>query len=491
MSESVSILIAADNQASAEFKRVGNDLDALGRRARQSSGAAVGSMDNFGRSVKEAGGKVKATTELAGAFARSFGGSQFGSFASEIAGLTEKVSAFSEVAKAGGAAGLALKGALVAGAAIAGLKIGEFVGNWAYQTERWQEELKKATDEASRLDALLEKRRAKGFAETREDIALTRDPAERERVANEKAAALQKEAEGLETRLQLAEQEVERRKADTAKGFNAFAEVVTGENGGQAALDNAERDLAKLREQHRALMEESQAVRELVGERAKSIEARRQENALADRSEAFIKGLEQEIELLKASDDERRKIEARNNAAPADQARVEELLAERDALKAMADFERAVEAEEEKAAQRKEQEAQRVEELQKRELQALEEKRILLEQGAEQAKRFRLEQEGMSKEAAADIAAREAELKKLEADKELNKKTEGIDRTPQQAVQGRLLTRGEGGDPVAKLVQQNAQQIAELKSMVSKFDSLIDATKANKIPLTVKKYNVP
>ena len=130
-SESVGILIEADDQASAKLQQVADNADRQVKR------------------IKEVGQKAKASTEFVGTLANQLGGTQLGGFAGQLAQLTERISNFSEVSKAGGAGALAFKAGLVAATAIASYKVGEALSDWAFQTGAWKKELAAAATEAA------------------------------------------------------------------------------------------------------------------------------------------------------------------------------------------------------------------------------------------------------------------------------------------------------------------------------------------------------
>ena len=52
-------------------------------------------------------------------------------------------------------AGLAAKASLIALVSVGGFQIGQMIGNWVFETERWKEELEKASKEAERLNGIL------------------------------------------------------------------------------------------------------------------------------------------------------------------------------------------------------------------------------------------------------------------------------------------------------------------------------------------------
>lgn len=416
MAESVDILIAADDKASAKLKAVGNNVATLGE------------------SVKSTGRNVKASTELVGTFANTLGGTQLGGFAGQLAQLTERVSAFSEVSKAGGVGALALKAGLVAAAGVVTYKVAESIASWFYETERWKKELEAAGKEAQRLEGQFDKVRNRRFGQDREDFSLIRDPAEREEAVNARAAELEKQVADLNDRIK-AEKEAAAKKQREVGFFGITQEEADTAN---AQVESTQR----IRD---AIEEEAQALREMVGERAKSIEARKAENAAEDKSEAFIEGLRREIEMLKATKEEQLALEAARNTVPRDSGLAEQLLREREALQAKADAQKEAENAADLAAKKEAAALERVSELERQSLVNLEAKRIELAKGKEAARAFRLEQEGLAKDVAADIAKREAELKKIE-----DAPSREVDTTPQQAVQGRLLTKGTAGDPAAQ-----------------------------------------
>jgi hypothetical protein len=412
MAESVEILIAADDKASPKLKAVSNNVATLGE------------------SVKATGGKVKASTELVGTFANTLGGTQLGGFAGQLAQLTERVSAFSEVSKAGGIGALAFKAGLVAAAGVVTYKVAESIASWFYETERWKKELEAAGKEAQSLEGQFDKVRSRRFGQDREDFSLIRDPVERESAVNARAAELEKQVADLNERIK-AEREAAAKKQREV-GFFGIT---------QEEADTATAQVESTQRIRDAIDEEAQALREMVGERAKSIEARKAENAAEDKSEAFIEGLRKEIEMLRATKEEQLALEAARNTVPRDSGLAEQLLREREALKAKAEAQKEAENAADLAAKKEAAALERIAELERQSLVNLQAKQIELTKGKEAARAFRLEQEGLAKDVAQDIAKREAELKKIE-----DAPSREVDKSPQQAVQGRLLTKGTGGD---------------------------------------------
>lgn len=453
MAESVNILIQAEDRATPKIQ------------------AAVKSMDSMADRVKDVGGKTKATTELVGTFANSLGGTALGQFAGELAGLTERISAFSEVSKQGGAGALALRAGIYAAAAIVTYKIADGIAEWYFEAAKWRREMEAADKAAQKASQSLAGVRQKAFSQGREDVELVRNPQDREAAAQARAEELDNQAASLEQKI--AEQ---RRKVAQAQQQVDNANPLFGNREAESELKAQQQlldDLSNMQDEYR---NEADAMREAHGERAKRIAQIKEENARADRSDQFIQGLKDEVEWLKATEEERRKLDAARNTIAADTGEAERLMKERDALKAK-------EQDEQKAEQRR----QAAIDLEKKENEALKEKEILLNQGAEAARAYRLQQQGLSEEAAKEIAAREALLdKQLEGKnkpKEDQKSTQPS-AEPIAATQGRLMTRG-SGNPNARLIQV-AERQAKLQEDATRLLAEILAATGSSSPVTLQ-----
>jgi hypothetical protein len=313
----------------------------------------------------------------------------------------------------------------------------------------------------------------------KEDLSLIRDPGEREKATNEAAARIEKQSKDLANNIAKAQAEVEK-KQKTAKSlfFSPYA---------QNNLAAAQDQLANLQEMRDELDKEAKSLRDLTSERTKSVESRKADNAARDKSDAFLKALRDEVELLKASKEEQLKIEAARNATPEDRGKAEALLTEREALKAKAEEQKKTEAEADAAAKKEEAALQRIAELEKKRVIDLEARRIELEKGREAAQAYRLEQEGLSKATAERLAAQEEVTRQSE--ESANKKNE-VDTSPQAAVQGRLLTAGTGGDPFLQAAQKQVDAIKQLNNDFNRgLDKLYQAQKNR--GFTVKTAVVP
>lgn len=425
-SESVTILIDAENQASAEFKKVGQDLEGMSRR------------------VKDVGRNTKASVEIAGTLANAFGGSAFGAFASQMAQVTERVSAFSEVAKTGTLGAMALKLGIVAAAGAVTYKVTEVVASWAFGIEKSKEAAADAEKQFVKTSAAMLKMRQDAFSNTKEDISLVRGAPERERAANEAAIRLERQARKLDAKVQKAADELARKQAALQSSWLKDRAVTD--------VNVAKDQLANMQAMRDELDAEAKSLREMVGERAKSIEARKEENALAEKSDSFIKGLREEVELLKATKEERLAIEAARNATPEQRGVAEALLVEREALKAKAEEQKKAELAADLAAKKEEAAIQRIADLEKKRTIDLEAKRIELERGREAAQAYRLEQEGLSKATAGRLAAQEEMLRQQEdgARFKVPASTE--------AVESRVMSRGITANPMLDAIRKSTDE---------------------------------
>jgi hypothetical protein len=503
MSESVEILIKADDQASKKFadaatntersmKRVEQILGSLEEPAErynkqleelkrlQSEGAI--SSEQFGRAqarlndkikgngnaFKEMGGKAKATTEFVGALASLTGSSEIAGFAGQMAGLTEKVGQFSEVSKSGGAGAVAFKLGLVGLVGTIAVGVGKALGDVIFQTEKYGRAMQSAKEDAAALDAQVAKMNQTRSAENREDIELIRDP-EAKRAAYEKLLGdLNKNVAGVSGQVAASKKEVE----EWAEAWQ-----VTGER--KAAAEMAGTQLATDKARLAALKEQRDEIAKILSVRTAENELLRQQNALQDKSDDFLESLRQEVEYLKATKEERIAIDAIRNATEKDRGEAERLLKERDAIMAKAEAEKEAESakkratgEAAKAAQQAidlaAREVDRIEGIKKAEKERLELQRIEIEQGKEAAKVQALINQGVDAATAKQLAAEQAAIDKLK-EKQANedeidpKKSGKIGGTigPLQAAESRLLTRG-SGDRRLEVMEKTLAKIDEM-----------------------------
>jgi DNA repair exonuclease SbcCD ATPase subunit len=442
MSEAVEILIKADDQASQKFAESSANMVQSMKRAEQimsqlqepadryakqlaeiealhKSGALTADqfaaaqasltekMSKANNSIKEVGEKAKVTTEFVGTLASLAGGSEFASFASQIAGATEKVGQFSEVANAGGAGALTFKLGLIGLAATIGGTIGKALGDFIFQTKKLEREMQRAKEAAAQFDERLQRTRANMFSGQKQDIELIRDPEKKKAAYEALLGKLDKDLATVSMNVKESEKAVERW---------AEAWQITGER--KASAIEAQEQLKADQERLSVLREERQEIQMMISTKEQERAAIAAANEAKDASENYLQTLREEVELLKATKEEQLQIEAAKNTTLEDRGEAEKLLKERDAIVAKLDAERQLEQERQQAAeqalQQAEQEKQRLEDLMQSENERLELRRIEIEQGKEAARIQGLVNQGVEESAAKQIAAAEAVLKAKE-----------------------------------------------------------------------------
>lgn len=454
-SESVEILIEADNRASAKFKELNKDVDASVKQ------------------IKEVGGQSKASTELVGSLANSLGGSAIGGFAGEIAMLTERVSAFSEVAKAGSAGAIAFQAGLAGVAAVVSFKVGKAIGDVVFQTEKWSKALLDAGDNARRLQSEIAKLQSQRYSQELAAVESITDAEERRNAALQKRNLLAKDLEANRQRLEQLTKE-----PPTTSGFGLSAFLFQ-------QAQNRMRDMDALKEQieqQEAALElnsqQNQELNKLVAGEQHRVELARQkaaeEEASAKQSEAFVQTLRDELELLRATKEEQFAIQAaRGTANNDDRTEAEQLLRERDAILAKKEAEKAAEAERKRMAETRAREAEaerkRIESVKSGIVDKLRREAVALKDGQVAARAYALEMQGIEKGLANQIAQTEALLGQKSKDIDL-----GVN-----ATQGRLITRGRS-DSIASKTEKNTAEIAkEMKRLAD----LLERNPSQKIEL--------
>ena len=318
MSESVEILIKADDQASQKMA------------AAASNAAKAG--DKINNSFKDAGKNTKAISDLAGVIASLTGNSQLAGLAGQLGEVTDKVSQFSEVSKAGAAGSLAFKAGLVGLVAAGGFAFGKWLGDIIFETAKFERALAETKEEAKRLDDQLKQLAQTRFGETKQDIELIRDP-------EEKRAAYKKLLGELQRDIGTAGAVAAKSKREAEKWADAWQ--ITG-NRKQYAED-AKNQAAADRERVDALKAQAQEIGKIVGQRTLENELIKAANAEKDKSESYLDTLRKEVEYLKATREEQIKLDAARNTTDEDQGEAERLLKERDAIIAKIEAEKELE----------------------------------------------------------------------------------------------------------------------------------------------------
>jgi hypothetical protein len=521
MSESIKILIEAENKASAVVESTVKDID------------------NKVKSIKQSGEQAKKSTEFFGSIANALGGSEIGAFAGQLSQLTEKTSQFAEVQKLGGAGALAFKAGLVAAVGAMGFQLGQAIGNSIFQTQKWTEELEKARKKAEEFSSSLIELKNFNFGREQERISLIGDPEEQKRAT----AALLKDIEKQvldkrESINKLVAQKELNEKPNEASGWDIVSPIVgikkavarnyAGDEKIKKDIEDGEEFIKNLSKQVQEIQRKNDAV-------AEGLKKQREEKELRDKSDDFVKGLREEVELLRASKEERASIlalrtavgetaqaeakalllekqaiaaneeaarvkEAANQKAIAEQEAITKgsenyvkslreqlellkatdaekaamqagqkavggdvatatgLLKEIESIQTLAAFEKMRETELAKIQSDQESAAKRLIDLKQNELDKLEEERIALSRGEEAAAAFRLMKQGLSEDDAKDIARQRSELEKVKE----SRKGKSQDAPELQANESRLLTRGGGDDPTKMTAKNTADAVREL-----------------------------
>ena len=379
---------------------------------------AARNVERSVKNIKDVSGKAKASTELFGTLATTLGGSQLGGYAGQLGQLTERISAFSEVSKAGGAGALAFKAGLVGVAAVITYQVSSAIASLVLDikgAERAMQEAFKGMDDAAQGFATAQARRhAKDMAELQ--VGSAEEQTEKQTA---KLKELNKELAFTGIRYKMLTVEQENLTA-TASYWDQYVSGASAER-----IADIEREKQIEDANFKRLQSQQTAVRDLLDQETKDREAR---------------------------------VEAEKVAASVkEQAAKDEIAAQ----KAIAD-------EADRAAKAKIAESERIAGIRQNEIDRLKEEKILLTEGAEAAKRFSLEKQGVYKESAARIAAAQTELEALK--KEPNQpKSVAIG---SQAVQSRLLTRGpaeKGIDKISKNTEKTVERLDGMIRLIEKY----------------------
>jgi hypothetical protein len=432
-----------------------------------------GKLQSTGGSIKDVGGKAKVATELFGTLANVAGGSELSGFAGQLAGLTDKVGQFSEVAKAGGAGATIFKAGLIAATAYVSFNVGKYIGDWWFETEKLKKEMEAVGKKTEESMELFRKFQAQAKEDRKFDIDIIKNPEAKKQAIKDLTKTLEDELARQETALKN-QRKVAQESAD-AQSWNYIGNDIT-EN--RAKQD--EEEIKRIEERTKALGEEI-------------TELRRATNAEQERRDAIIAKIAAEEQWQSLVDAERQKnIDERIKEAEEENRQYQEqvklageqLAAERlntidertaeakaaheeymAEVKALEDSRKAaVDAriEEAKAANDEhEAEKEKIEEIIKGEKERIELRKIALEQGEAASKQKQLEMQGVDSSTAANLVAQDEALSQREKEKE-NAKKMG-EATTNTASESRLLTRGPSQDNGVALLKTNQEMLAEMK----------------------------
>ena len=442
--DAIKIVIEAEDKASAQAINAAKNIE-----------SAV-------KGVKETGAKAKASTEFIGVLAGQLGGSQLQQAAGGVAAITEKVGQFSEVMKAGGAGAMAFQAGITLLVTTLSFNLGKAIGESIFGVQELKDEFGETQTQVEAFTARMNEAANKGFKEKLEDLSLIRDPAKQQ---NEAVAAFEEIQKSIN------------------KAYDSFhhrqreIEKLTMENGllgdNQDAINNLILENNQYVDTIDNLEKQKVALADVYGERANNIKAIKDQQKAEDEAAAKAKQTQASIESqLKKNHfaylELTKGVEAARMAQLADEG-IDETNAKRIVF-----AEKATRLEKERADAKKkvdDDEAariQRLASLEDGELAKLKEQKILLEEGQEAANRFKLEQQGLSKEAAARIANEQAAIDLAKTLAEDAKKQQEDARLAAEQADKASLDRQKKQGELAKKLAEKPQLMSVEQRLVSR-----------------------
>jgi hypothetical protein len=434
--------------------------------------------------------QTKTGAEFFGAIAGMAGGSEIASIAGQIGGLTEKTSQFGEVAKMGGANAMLFKTGLVAAAGAIGFQVGSALGNVIFQTEKFNTELEKSVANLNKLEQVQLNQLRERLSEFKIDLEFAPD---QEAAVNDQIEQLKAELVGYENGAKSARSAVAALQEQGSLGvgdafqsstgqlitLGQYLETYTGDY--QALLAEKQRELEQDQTKAELMREQIKELENIIGREKERNEIRAQREE-EKRSAEFLQGLRDELESIQAEiDGKSNELRARRGAGGTfEDDEALRLIEATNAAKKQLEEQQKAERQKEQDAEKEKQRIKSIEDLKQKELDKLEEEAVLLTKGKEAAHALRLEKQGIAKEDAERIAAAQAEIDKLkQLESAKSERPQNL-----QAVESRLLTRGASTEDPAKKTEQHAKKTAEAVERHTKLLADI-ATGVNKTPSTV------
>ena len=462
-SESVKILIEAEDLASAKIAQASQKIE-----------------QNV-KDIKSVGQKAKASTEFIGQLANQLGGSEIAGFAGQLAGLTEKVSQFSEVSKAGGAGAFAFKAGIVGLVGAMSFGFGQAIGNAIFETDRWKKELQDATEASKKLNAELIRFSDLRIGDQIQSISLLGSPEEQEKATAALVESLRDQA-----------RQAAKISADSRAELKAMSTFDDDANifGSLGVETNAKQRRDELELQIKLQDDLSNSISKQAVELERKLNFEMQNAKVAKQtaetqaSSNYIASLREQLAIEKAIGDEKFKLEAQKTAKGTDVSVAAGLLKELDAQKQL--VEAANKAAREKEQKIKEEEAsrKRIIDLIANENTKNQERLVLLNKGTEAAKVFSLVQQGVAQTEAERLAAESERISRLEKDKQNREEVNKTLMQPQEAFQSRFLTRGPMANPNERLEKEAEKQTRLQEEQKKLLESLRENTKPR--PVNVK-----
>lgn len=446
-SESVKILIEAEDNASAQAEMAGKNIS-----------ATVGK-------IRDVGGKAKASTEFIGVLAGQLGGTEFASAAQGIAGITEKVGQFSEIMKTGGAGAIAFKAGLGALVGVMSFQLGKSIGEMIFGIDDVTSRMQEASGQANQFAQSMIAIASTDISNKMQDLELIRDPDKQQNAARALFDDIGKQVD------------------DAVASFQYYSKAAD-----EAAKKRGNEELVSdLRDQASGYMEVAQALRtqqNALGDKysahARQVRLIKEQQAAEDAAAAKKAQIDasvlsslratnyQYIELTKGAEAARRAQLQDQGVGETD---IKRILFAEESLKKEKDLADA----KQKAQEQEKHRLEKIDDIRKTELQRLEEQRVAMEQGEEAAHSYRLQQQGLDKATADAIAAAQAQADAVMKAGEQKQMQAAPDLA---AKESRLITRGKQDDSQKKIEQNTAQTVGKLDKVKEAIDSLKNSLQA-------------
>ena len=287
MTEDIRIKLKADEKgAVAAFQRLRNEVF-----------QTEAGIKRVGAEGKTMGAALAASAQLLGP--------EFGALGGQVSAMAEALEKLPQ-------SGLLVKAGLIGAVGAAGLFIGNTIGNWIWQTEKWTAALEKAREEFKKADQGIVKSETAQRQKQVEAIAGL--PAEEQVQARADAIArVQSELATKASQMQRLQKEIEGRDWGMLQTADFAEETKTMEANLQAAKDRSEMLKEQLKQLHQINPEETRRNEELAkakeaaeaaakaeAERVKQMEAQAAaQQRLQESQLSYLEGLELELLRLK------------------------------------------------------------------------------------------------------------------------------------------------------------------------------------------------
>lgn len=460
-SESVKILIEAEDKASMQVAGAAKNIE-----------ASV-------KGVKETGQKAKASVEFFGVLAGQLGGAQLQTAASGVAAITEKVGQFSEVMKVGGAGATAFQAGLTLLVTTMSFSVGKSIGEMIFGVNDAKTAFEEARVEAEAYANALVAAGEQKFSEQLEDVQLIRDPQAKQQAAVDLFKAIEGGIQDTLSSMNFYQEQVNQMDASAGlTGLSSEQMEIRNQLQQQANLqvDILESQKKQLAEVSRQFGPRAQLVASIKAQNAEEDKANAKQVQIFQTTQNTLKQLGFQYDELTKGREAARAAQLRDQGVGESDIKAILLM---DGLIAK---EKELQATKEKARQAEISRLSSVENLAKSELDRIKEQKVALEQGEQAAHAFRLQQQGMDKETSEAIAAAQAAM-----DASAKAAQQKVQPAPSlQATESRLMIRGPREDSQKKIEQNTkltADQTRLLNTAIGKLEKTVEKTQGERFIL--------